>query len=58
MKTPRCPACSDTRSECLGRLGNLDWFRCKACGLDHQKERRPRKPSDTGSTKPRRHDTP
>lgn len=30
-----CPACGNAISTLLGRLGNLLWFRCHACGIDY-----------------------
>lgn len=29
----RCPACGGVLA-LLGKLGNLVWFRCTACGID------------------------
>jgi len=29
-----CPACPGGWGEYLGRLGSLDWYRCRCCGID------------------------
>lgn len=35
--TPGCPACGGEPTP-LGTLGNLDWHRCRACGIDYHTE--------------------
>ena len=32
-KAPQCPACYGDRAESLGKLGNVEHYRCKNCGM-------------------------
>ncbi len=31
----QCPMCSG-QGESLGNLGNLEWFRCRGCGINFE----------------------
>jgi len=56
MNAPRCPACPGS-GLLLGNFGSLRWFRCRDCGIDFHRRRRPKKrrgPSAT-STRERNH---
>lgn len=35
---PCCPACGDDTAVPIGTLGNLTWFRCRACGMDFSQD--------------------
>ena len=35
---PVCPACGSEHSEPLGKLGNLTWYKCKACGFTYHND--------------------
>lgn len=53
MKPPRCPVCPGF-GRLLGSLGRFRWFRCRDCGIDFHRSRRPRvqrKPSATSAPK-------
>lgn len=41
MSAPRCPVCPGS-GLLLGSLGRLRWFRCRDCGIDFHRSRRPR----------------
>lgn len=36
-----CLQCSSSERTALGRLGYLNWFRCRACGWDYSTGRKP-----------------
>lgn len=35
MDGPDCPACGYIESVHMGTMGSTEWFRCRACGMDH-----------------------
>lgn len=39
--SPPCPACPG-QGFLLGRLGRLNWFRCRGCGIEFKKPAPPR----------------
>ncbi len=46
---PACPLCSGEGS-LLGTLGLRTWFRCRQCGMDFSRTRRPRRPAPVAVT--------
>lgn len=39
---PFCPCCQDDNVSPIGTLGNLTWFRCRACGIDFSQKNEPK----------------